>query len=209
MNNLAEKITYKSHKIEIIHDEYPDSPNNWRNDDAFIVYDHRDFSVERKFFSPDSIFEKIKETGNLFYEGYFVFPLYAYIHSGVSLSINRNNYPFNDRWDVSYRGFVLVRQQKGWSYHRSKALKSAESVVEEWNTYLSGEVYGYKIFDQSQNELDSCWGYYGLKYCIEEAKSIVDYYAAKALENHISRLKAWIKNRVPFMYRESLQLQLT
>jgi len=47
----------------------------------------------------------------------------------------------------------------------------AKSEVEEMDSYVRGEVYGYVI-----DEEDSCWGFVGdIKYCIEEAKSIVDY----------------------------------
>lgn len=172
-DDLKEKIEYKGEEIKIFYDTDADSPDTWGNDELFLVYDHREFCVKRKGFDPKEIFDHTNETEKMFYKGHYVFPLYAYIHSGVSLSLGKTSYPFTDRWDTSFAGFVLVKQIKGWSYHREKALKAAESLVEEWNMYLGGEVYGYST------EHGSCWGFYGnsgLEEAISEAKAEIDYY---------------------------------
>lgn len=52
--------------------------------------------------------------------------------------------------------------------------------TEEWNTYLSGDVWGYRVFDEDGEEFDSYWGFYGREACIEEAKAVDR--AWKALE---------------------------
>lgn len=46
---MTNEIDYKGFKIIIKPDDFiNDSPNDWGNDDCFLVYDHRDFCVERK-----------------------------------------------------------------------------------------------------------------------------------------------------------------
>lgn len=160
MSYTAHTETYKGLTITITADEYPHSPDDWGNTDAFIVYDHRDFSVERKGFDPETIYKHLANGGKLF-DGYHVFPLYAYIHSDVALSLRRSSYPFTCQWDTSLRGFVLVKRQKGWSYTRDKATKIAQALVTEWNDYLSGNVWSFKVTDKNGNTLDSCAGYYG------------------------------------------------
>jgi hypothetical protein len=40
--------------------------------------------------------------------------------------------------------------------------------VETYSQFLSGEVYGYTI-DGPSGEYDSCWGFYDLDNCREEA----------------------------------------
>ena len=87
------------------------------------------------------------------FKGYHAFPVFAYIHSGVSLSLGKSEYPFTDPWDVSFKGFALIRQAKGQ--------KMAEGLIESWNAYLSGNVYGYQVVDAMGEEMDSCWGFYG------------------------------------------------
>ena len=208
-NDSIETINYKGFEIETFRDENASSPDEWANDDCFLIYDHRDFNVKMKGFDPDEIFEHIQATKKLFFEDYYVFPVYAYIHSGVSLSLSNSNYPFNDRWDVSFKGFALVKRQKGWTYQRKKAYKVAESVVSEWNQYLGGEVYGYT------SNHGACWGFYGeegYKEMIDNAKSEIDYHikntTQKQVSEHLSKLKEWIKAKVSMQYRSPLQINL-
>lgn len=148
-----EEIEYKGYNIEIIQDENAEFPNEWENKDIFLVYEHRQFDVEREGFKPREIFqyledchEQIESERDSRYDEYFIFVVYAYIHSGVSLSLGDSKYPFNDRWDVSTTGFILVKKDanEGWEIEE-KAKEAAESLIEEWNIYLSGEVYGYRI----------------------------------------------------------------
>jgi hypothetical protein len=73
------------------------------------------------------------------------------------------------------KGFALIKRESG-TYTEKVALKAAEGLIEEWNQYLSGDVYGYKIFELDE-EIDSCYGFYGSEeYCMTEAESVVDYY---------------------------------
>lgn len=196
-----EVITYRGVDIEVCYDTDPSSPGDWGNDDRFLVYDHRDFSVERKGFDPTDIFEQTSESKKFFYDGYFVFPVFAYIHSGVSLSLGRTSYPFSCRWDTSMEGFALIKQEKG-TYHRESARKAAEGLVEEWNMYLSGDVYGY------DSEYGGCWGFYGKegkKEMIEQAKSEIDYFIQLKQKKYFERKKVEIKNHIPLEKRTVYQ----
>jgi hypothetical protein len=187
-------INYKHHKIEIFQDQDYQSPDEWGNDDCFLVYGHRDFNVKVKpikgvNFDPATINEHVNEIKRAYYAGYYVFPVYAYIHSGVSLSMGNNSYPFNDRWDVSMMGFALVKRLKGWSYARKKAEKIAQSVVNEWNDCLSGNVWGYSI-TFNEELVDSLSGYYGDPKGIElDAKSVIDSIVAANPEKFAQQLE--------------------
>lgn len=48
MNKPIEVIKYRGHEIEIFYDELCESPDDWGNDEVFLVYDHRDFRVKTK-----------------------------------------------------------------------------------------------------------------------------------------------------------------
>lgn len=200
---MKETIEYRGIEIEIIHDEYADSPDAWGNEDAFVVYDHRSFTVKRKGFDPEDIFEHMQETKRPLYDGYWYFPLFAYIHGGVSLSVSRSGWPFTCGFDTSFKGFVMVKRQKGWTWTRDKAMKVAESIAEEWNDYLSGNVYGYNV----ETTGDSCWGYYGdwdKSGCLDEAKYCIDHYLKDARKSHFDQVKTWIRNKVPLLKREPM-----
>lgn len=186
---------YRGFEYTVECDEYAESPDTWGNDDAFLVYDHRQFSVERKGFDPREIYEHTRDTKRMFYDGHFVFKLFAHIHSGVRLSLSHNG----DRWDTSMSGFVLVERQKGLAWTRAKAEKVAQEVVDEWNEYLGGEVYRWEYMG------DAFSGYYGdsgLEQCHAESKCAIDLHISKMRKKHIERRKIEIKNRVPLKCRK-------
>lgn len=120
---------------------------------------------------------------------YAIFPVDSYIHGGVALALSGSDAAARmpDRqWDVSRCGAVLVRKDGEWGEDTPEFYrKIAEAHVETWNQYLSGDVWGF-VVEQAETcgtcshtewvELDSCWGFYGQKAAIEEAKSRVEYY---------------------------------
>jgi hypothetical protein len=62
-----------------------------------------------------------------------------------------------------------------------------KSEVETYDQYLTGDVYGYRVSEvktcseghEHEEELDSCWGYYGQENCMLEGVGIVDYLLEK------------------------------
>lgn len=206
MNEPFETIDYRGYDIKIYQDEPHESPDDWGDDYAFIVYDHRDFYVERDGFDPKEIFFRWKE-GFKTFDGYWIFPLYAYIHGGVALSLSRSFYPFTCSWDTSFTGFALVRREKG-SWNEDEAYEVAEEVVKTWNCYLMGEVFGY-VVEEVTERFNSCWGYYGYKkgdwdYMIWCAEQTIDYDIQEKSRKHFTQLKSWINKKVPFEYRHGL-----
>jgi len=171
--------------IDIVQDQQAESPDTWGNEDIFLVYDHRQFNIEREGFEPRDIhqyFEDYHEQiENDTYDAYYCFIVCAYIHGGVLLSLNHNG----DRWDTSTTGYILVQKEtnngdnkKPTIVTQDEAEKYAEGLIEIWNQYLSGNVYGFVLYDvesftktyvnkamdiesgEELSEVDSCWGYY-------------------------------------------------
>jgi hypothetical protein len=190
---MEQDIFYKSYKIKIRQDEDCESPNDWENENLFLVYDHRQFTVKRKGFEPkdiwDALNEGLEEEEN-YYPDYFIFPVEAYIHSGVSLSLFSGTKQC--RWDSSVSGYILASKEEFKDLETAKT--AAKGLIETWNQYLSGEIYGFIIEkpntiysiskeefdtlcitgtfsseaflqvaeeDTDWEEKDSCWGYYG------------------------------------------------
>jgi hypothetical protein len=127
-------------------------------------------------------------------KNYVILPLYLYDHSGITMSTGAFSCP----WDSGEIGFIYVsmeRAREEWGHGdasdeeiRARAEKYLEGEVETYDAYISGQVYGYRIVetfgededeDEGGEELDSCWGFFGLDYCREEARSNAEYYASK------------------------------
>lgn len=192
---------YNGHKIEIMPDMDAQSPKEWGND-SFLVHFHRDCWIENDVISENNLREwyngeKISQSTN-----YFIFAVSAYIHSGVVLSLE-NTFPSDGYgWDTSHVGAVLVDKKEAKT--KKQAYKIAKSVVDEWNEYLSGDVYGFVV---DEGEGDSCGGFYGdYKYAIEEAKNSIDCMVKENVKKHGEKLKAYIKNNVPLEKREALKM---
>jgi len=156
----------------LIQDEFAESPDVWKNDDVFLVHYHRDFWVERK----DKIVEE--ELADL-YRGekieqekeYRIFPVSAFIHSGVSLSLGRRGFMGDPvGWDTSHVGACLASRKDFPTDKRAE--EACGSLIEEWNEYLSGDVYCLvkDKMDKDKNlvQHDSVCGVYGYKNAKED-----------------------------------------
>lgn len=95
-------------------------------------------------------------------KGCIYIPIYLYIHSGMVVSLK----PFANGWD-SYIGFIVRINKKEWCEKTgskrcmmSQIMKAVEDEVEYLNAILSDEIFGYMI-DGSENEFDSCCGFWG------------------------------------------------
>ena len=161
-NNVHEE-NYHGYTITIeMDDDY-----QMEEDDGIFITAHNQhyFYVERDGFMGTNYGES--------HNGYHVFPLYAYIHSGVALALSRDSYPFTCPWDSGQIGYVFVSQQEFES--RDDAHGAASGHVSEWNDVLSGNVWGYVIEDEDGMPGDSCWGFVGdYEYCLQEARNVVD-----------------------------------
>ncbi len=113
--------------------------------------------------------------------------LYLYDHSGITM----RTYPFNCRWDSGQVGYAYITKEairENWNLKRVSKEKIAhaerilKSEVQAYDDFLTGNVFGYITKDAEGEHLDSCWGFYGKEYMIEEVKSGIDYQEAKELE---------------------------
>jgi len=166
---MKETIIHKGITIEIHHDDDAQSPSEWGDKGLFLVANHRDCYIPEP--GEKRITNDARELVDSWKDTHWIFPLEAYIHSGVVLALSgEGNFP-DRQWDVSQLGFVFAAK-KEWRFRKS-ARKAALSLVKEWNLYLSGDVWGFVVDPDGEN--DSCWGFYGFDYCVEEAKSIAEH----------------------------------
>jgi len=148
-------------KIEPDNDATP--PDDWNDRDFIATTRNRYF--EKKGPNGEDASE-VDENREELEKDYHIFPLYMYQHSGTALSLT----PFSCPWDSGQVGFLLVSKN---DLPEGLENKQAECIIEQWNQYLSGDIWGYIIEDGDGGEIDSCWGFYGFDYCKEEAISNV------------------------------------
>lgn len=133
----------------------------------------------------DVICQRIEESLG---EGWKAFPIFAYIHSGIVLSLGRGGYPFNCPFDSGIGGimaFTMNDRMPG-----VKPEEVAAGYVESLNQYLSGDVHGYIIEDDKGNTLESCWGMFGYDYCKAEGEKEL-----KRLQENEVKESAWAANQ--------------
>lgn len=210
MSTIEREIDYKGMSIKIYYDTDADSPASWGNEDYFLCADYRHLYLKDTPITAEDCRNALND-GKSFLNGYYIFPVSIYDHSGIALSLGTSH-----GWDYSNgSAFLCVKRMKGWSWAKSKAEERAENLVETWNEYLSGEVYGFVSEDEDGEMIDSCWGFYGdegIKEAIEEAKSVIDCELEKrakaereafiaSLARHLAKRKAQIKSHAPFYAR--------
>ena len=167
---IEEAFIHNGYTVQLIADQDAQSPEEWDSDEMFVVTTrNRSFEVLR-----DGQDAKECMADKDLCKRYWIFPAYAHVHSGVALSLT----PFSDLWDSAQIGFVFVSKSE-WRYRTRKtkrsegAQKAAESHLETWNMYLRGDVWGYVIETPDGEQVDSCWGCYGLEYAKERALECV------------------------------------
>lgn len=100
-------------------------------------------------------------------------PLWLYDHSGLSISCGERVYPYNDEWDSSCVGWIVALKENvinlpdvnenNWKEAACKIMKNDVLVYDE---YLTRDVYGFTLLSRKDEndtweEIDSCWGFYG------------------------------------------------
>jgi len=176
-----ETKTVGKYQIEIIPDETPESPREWDNLGTMVCfhnryclgdkhdYNHNDYSgwdeMERAIIKNENVG--------------VILPLYLYDHSGITM----NTTGFSCPWDSGQVGFIFISKEKMLKEYGGKrvGVKLKERVrgylkneVETYDQYLCGDVYGYRITNnETDEEVDACWGFYGSDECMGEAEGIV------------------------------------
>jgi hypothetical protein len=181
--------TIGNYIIKIYQDESPYSPREDDNLGTMICF-HRRYSLGDKHnFSVEEAQDMTKE------KDIISLPLYLYDHSGITM----NTTGFSCRWDSGCVGFIYVTKEQVRKEYDVKKItkdiiekvkKRLEAEVKVYDQYLTGDVYGYQVCEVSkcelghehEEEVSSCWGYYGEEECINDAKRIVEYYTNKEKE---------------------------
>ena len=93
-------------------------------------------------------------------------PVYIYEHGGITIKTS----PFSCMFDSGLLGIAYIVNTDNQPVEQLENVIKGE--VSTYNDYLVGNCYGYKITDEQDNDIDSCWGFIGdMDYCLSEAKA--------------------------------------
>jgi hypothetical protein len=212
MSYVLETKNYKGYEIKVVSDNTPDSPRNWDNLGTMVCF-HRGYDLgdSHNYKKTDyNSWSELKEAIIKKEDVAVILPLYLYDHSGITM----NTTGFDCRWDSGQIGFIFISKEKIRKEYGIKRVtqKWKDRIkqyligeVETYDTYIRGEVVGYQVWKDGNIE-DSCYGYYSTEDAMSEAESIVDCSIKNTINEHISRVKKWIKSKVPQQYRIALSL---
>lgn len=173
--------------LHIQWDEFAENPRTFCDHDtifaAFGSYSsigdkttakrHEDFwnALVQKY-APTDKFLTVEQCQNRLYPYLVSLPVWGYSHSGLTISCGERVYPYNDQWDSGLLGWIVFPKPDYWGDDwRKRAFEVMRAEIEEVDTWLQGNVYGYTLY-QNGKEIDSCWDFYGSS--LEES-GIVDH----------------------------------
>lgn len=94
--------------------------------------------------------------------------LYLYDHSGITISMT----PFSCIFDSGIVGIIYMVDDPKNPMAYEDQYKIMKQEVKTYDDYLTGNCYGFQIYDETGKEIDSCYGFLGdYEYCLEEARS--------------------------------------
>lgn len=172
----VETIMVDGVPVNIYSDPYPLNPRADYDPVGTIYYVSHRYTLGDKQVSSSDLEEIWKEAEEA---GDHVFPVYAYIHSGVELSLGKFSCP----WDSGMSGIFVIGKDElkhldGTPYSAEEVLEAAESIIETYSDYLDGNVYEYRIVWNGE-ETGGCSGFFGYDHkksgLLESAMSEIQY----------------------------------
>ena len=180
-DDMMERFLVGFHRQFTVH--YADKSDGRYDDDAPVIRTPEDVlaympkeAIVQHFlgegYEPDEAQEEAEATHE---PGWIVLPLQAYIHGGVHLSLGSFGCP----WDSGQVGWVFVKEENEWGKNKDGTAitheQIAEWLVNEWNSYLSGDIWFVNVLDSDGEVLESVGHIVGMENALEIAKNeIVD-----------------------------------
>ena len=178
---MEETREYKGYTIKLIQDEFPQNPREeFDNMGKMVCVDHRNYRLGDEQQSGEEIRELLEN------EEIISLPLFLYDHSGITMRTTGFNCP----WDSGQIGIIyMTLEQVKKEYGKDKdaterALKYMKGEVEEYDHYLTGNVWGYDIEDRDRESIDSCFGFYGDpdSYMVGECESHIEWHIKERIK---------------------------
>lgn len=178
--------------LKVVQDESPDSPREWDNLTKLILFGKYSHLGDKHNINANDFdgWDENKTAVMKEYDVAIIKPLYMYSHSGQTISTS----PFSCPWDSGQLGWVIVTKEdlrNNWCLKRiSKKYRQfadnvLESEIDVLDMYVRGDVYGYILVDNDEEDEDSCFGFYGSDIT---KNGILDYFSDEDREEVLKQL---------------------
>lgn len=185
---LAEAL--KSFSIDIHPDPYPQNPREFDNIGTLCTY-HLDYDLDDESkmdlsgASWDEVEAQLKTEGAA-----VIIPLCFDGYGGeASIRVGRPQQGRDEDYGCVHVGFIFateetIKHEYGGLDTKSieKTAKYLEGEIEEYNKFLTGDVWGYRVMNEDGETLDSCDGFYGRDYVDKEAEYVAEMFAKSLVE---------------------------
>lgn len=162
---MIEQYEHNGHTIEIHHDDDPTNPRDYANIGHFIFWHNRYKLGDKHEFTPEEFHAFKEENPNNIY-----LPVYMYEHSGITISTS----PFSCSWDSGQIGWAYAKAEdvhNEFNGDFNKATSSLQLEIEEYDDFISGNFYGYRVMD-GEKLIESSWGFNGIETCKSQAQEV-------------------------------------
>src|SRR5436190_3182398 len=179
-------MEYKGYRIEIEHDEFASNPRTDFDNFGKMYCLHGRYDLGDKHSFRDNDFESWKEFMEAVKESDsdVFLPLYLYDHSGITISTSKAYVRAFDPqgWDSGMVGFIhapasIIRKEYNVKRITKRvidiATKLLQAEVDIYDQYLTGDVWSIALYDENNECVDSCGGFYGSEYAEESALDMV------------------------------------
>lgn len=181
MSNVAEEYTIEDGalRIKILWDSDPVSPRD--SDNLGIMRVIRAPRRSKPIIEEPSIAVNFGENGVVDDHAVFVLlPLFWFSHSGDRVSTEQFSCPW-DSWSCGYIFTTIERVEEAFGKItdenreelKKKVKECLECEVNDFDSYVSGDVFGFIVESLVDNEViaeDSCWGFLGMTYAKSSAE---------------------------------------
>jgi len=186
-----------NYSYEIVQDEYPADPRKEFDHLGTMLCLHSKYLLgdfpELRLHEFKGLIKAYTDPETGEFQG-IKFLLWLYDHSGITIRASESD-PFtafdSACWDHGQIGIIYVSHediQREFGAVNKDTLSIARAVllaeVEEYDQYLTGDVWGYVVTDETGEEVESCFGFFGYDFCEQEAQT-----AAAYLENQDKHLQ--------------------
>lgn len=191
MRNPVETKVVDGVTIKIYPDDDDFNPRTEYDNLGTMLCYHRNYNLGDVKASKNTSMDECKAVSNR--DDVVALPLYLYDHSGITMSTSAFSCP----WDSGQVGIIYVTHEKIKAEYGDTSPETLAKVktylvgeVETYDQYLRGDVYGFVLEDEDGEDLgNSCWGFFGMEFCLEEAES-----AATAEAKYRAKQKAEVED---------------